>query len=197
MAVKTTAIVLGMLGFALVGGGCSDAKPFARHVKAPQGQSVAQADPRNDPSAQPGAAQGGAPEGANGAGIDSPALHVSKAIAAACGLPPTKAAPNFEFDSTTIAQEDRTLLAGIARCMLEGALRGKKVALIGRADQRGENEYNMTLGESRADSVRRYLHDLGVEHDRIAATSRGELDATGTDEGCWARDRRVDIELAN
>ena len=55
----------------------------------------------------------------------------------------------------------------------------------------------MSLGESRAESVRRYLHDLGVQAERLRATSRGEIDATGTDEGSWARDRRVDIDLAN
>ena len=55
----------------------------------------------------------------------------------------------------------------------------------------------MSLGESRADSVRRYLHDLGVAHERVTASSRGELDAVGTDEAGYALDRRVDIALAD
>jgi peptidoglycan-associated lipoprotein len=53
----------------------------------------------------------------------------------------------------------------------------------------------MTLGGSRAEAVQRYLVDLGVGKDRMRATSRGEMDATGTDEHGWAQDRRVDIEL--
>jgi peptidoglycan-associated lipoprotein len=81
--------------------------------------------------------------------------------------------------------------------MSEGALKGKAVALVGRADARGEMEYNMSLGEARADSVRRYLHDLGVQHERVSATSRGEMDAMGKDETGYALDRRVDIDLAN
>jgi peptidoglycan-associated lipoprotein len=128
--------------------------------------------------------------------IDTAGLHVSDVIAQACGLPRTESAPKFAFDSATIADEDRTILAAIAKCVSEGALRGQALSLIGRADPRGENEYNMSLGESRADSVRRYLHDLGVHPDKVKATSRGEIDAIGNDEASWAQDRRVDIELA-
>ncbi len=54
----------------------------------------------------------------------------------------------------------------------------------------------MTLGESRADTVRRYMQDLGVAREGLRATSRGELDATGTNEDGWAKDRRVDLDVA-
>jgi peptidoglycan-associated lipoprotein len=103
----------------------------------------------------------------------------------------------FDFDSTAIAEQDRSLLTEVARCFSEGPLRGQGLALTGRADPRGEDEYNMALGESRADSVRRYLRDLGVSPQKVQATSRGEIDATGQDEAGWALDRRVDIELAS
>ena len=129
-------------------------------------------------------------------GIDTNGLHIADAIARACNLPRTESAPQFDFDSAAIAPEDLELLAALARCLSEGPLRDKSVDLIGRADPRGEDEYNMSLGESRADSVKRYLHDLGVHPTRVKATSRGELDAMGTDEPTWAKDRRVDIELA-
>jgi peptidoglycan-associated lipoprotein len=122
--------------------------------------------------------------------VHTPGLSVSDRIAQACGI-----APTFEYDSAALGEEDREMLAEIARCLTTGALRGKSVALIGRADARGEPEYNMTLGESRASAVHRYLIDLGVGRDRMRVTSRGEMDATGTDEEGWARDRRVDIEL--
>jgi len=133
---------------------------------------------------------------AKDAAIDTGGLHVSDAIARACGLPRSDNAPRFDFDSATIAPQDRDLLAAIARCVVDGALRGRTLALIGRADPRGEDEYNMSLGESRADTVQRYLHDLGVGPDHVRATSRGKMDAKGTDEPSWATDRRVDIELA-
>jgi peptidoglycan-associated lipoprotein len=125
-------------------------------------------------------------------------LSVSDEIASTCGIPPRtegKVAPSFEFDSAALGDDDRQMLALVAKCLTEGALRGRSVSLVGRADPRGENEYNMTLGGSRANSVQRYMVDLGVGRDKLHPTSRGELDATGTDEAGWAKDRRVDIEL--
>jgi peptidoglycan-associated lipoprotein len=149
-----------------------------------------------EPGGPNDAANAGSAANTANAGVETNGLHVSDAIARACGLPRTESAPRFDFDSTTIAPEDRDLLAAIARCVVDGALRGQSLALVGRADPRGEDEYNMSLGESRADTVQRYLHDLGVRPDHVRATSRGKMDAKGTDEASWAVDRRVDIELA-
>ncbi|WP_394827584.1 OmpA family protein [Pendulispora albinea] len=128
-------------------------------------------------------------------------LRVPSEIVRACDLPQQQAsatfAPKFDFDGATIGPDDRDVLATLARCLSDGALRGRRVTLVGRADARGEAEYNMSLGESRADAVLRYLHDLGVARDRVKTSSRGELDAAGNDEASYALDRRVDIELAN
>ena len=167
-------------------GGCVNKTVPAPPPVTPTGVSAA--DAKTDPATQAGA--GSTP-------IETGGLHVGAAIAAACGLPKQDAAPRFDFDEATIAPEDRDLLSAIARCVSDGPLRGATLALIGRADPRGEGEYNMGLGELRADSVERYLHDLGVHPDHVHATSRGKLDATGTDEETWAKDRRVDIELAS
>src|SRR5262249_7814785 len=131
------------------------------------------------------------------ASVQTAGLHVSDAIARACGLPQMETQASFDFDSAAIGDDDKTLLLAVARCLTEGALQGKNVSLVGRADSRGEDEYNMSLGGTRAEAVRKYLHDLGVQRERLGATSRGEIDATGTDETGWARDRRVDIELMN
>jgi peptidoglycan-associated lipoprotein len=130
-------------------------------------------------------------------GIRTGGLRISDAIVRACNLHTAPPPPMFAFDSATLADQDRTLLAEVAKCFSEGPLRDKGVALIGRADPRGEGEYNMVLGESRADTVSRYLRDLGVAPGRVLATSRGEIDAIGQDEDGWAKDRRVDIELAS
>lgn len=136
--------------------------------------------------------------GAQGPGIETTGLSVSDEIARACGIarPDGKAvAPSFEFDSATLGQDDRDMLALVARCITEGALKGRSVMLVGRTDARGEPEYNMNLGGSRADAVRRYMQDLGVGKDKLTTTSRGELDATGKDDEGWAKDRRVDVQL--
>jgi peptidoglycan-associated lipoprotein len=88
-------------------------------------------------------------------------------------------------------------LKPLAECLSKGALAGRKIRLIGRTDPRGSDEYNMVLGQARANAVSAFLTNLGVPSDRLLTTSRGELDAKGTAEGGWAHDRRVDIELAD
>jgi peptidoglycan-associated lipoprotein len=130
----------------------------------------------------------------------APNLTVSDAIAKACGIAPRggdgkQMQASFDFDSAALQDEDKKLLAEVGKCLTDGPLRGRSVTLIGRADARGESEYNMTLGESRAHAVNRYMVDLGVGKDKMKSTSRGEMDATGTNEEGWRKDRRVDIEL--
>jgi outer membrane protein OmpA-like peptidoglycan-associated protein len=53
----------------------------------------------------------------------------------------------------------------------------------------------MTLGQSRADSVKGYMLGQGMDKAKTDSSSRGAMDATGTDEPTWARDRRVDMML--
>ena len=122
-------------------------------------------------------------------------VNVSDEIRQLCNLPEPKEAPKFEFDTADIGGEDRTILQGVAKCMTDGPLKGKSVRLVGRADARGEQEYNMALGAKRAANVRQFLTSLGVADNRLQQTSRGELDAKGTDEETYRFDRRVDIEL--
>ena len=69
--------------------------------------------------------------------------------------------------------------------------------LVGHADPRGDEEYNYVLGQRRADNVRSAVVDAGMAAASIAATSRGEDDASGSDEQGWAKDRRVDIVLGS
>ncbi len=126
-------------------------------------------------------------------------LNVSGDIAAACGIkatPPNPAAPTFDYDQAELSPGDRAVLDQIATCLTAGALKGKTVDLIGRADPRGTEEYNLGLGSRRASSVSSYLTRLGVPQTQLGVTTRGALDATGSDESGWQQDRRVDIQLA-
>jgi peptidoglycan-associated lipoprotein len=190
MAMK---IVYATLVLALFASGCADKKP---EVVAPNAAAQTAA-PTSDDSSSANTAQTDVGKGGGAPVPVSPNLSVSGEIARACHLEAARATPEFAFDSASIGDEDRVLLGALAKCMSEGALRGKSVELTGRTDPRGETEYNMSLGESRADSVRRYLHDLGVADARLRSTSRGEIDAVGTDEPTWSHDRRVDIDLVN
>ncbi len=104
-------------------------------------------------------------------------------------------APKFGFDDATLPADERSVLHQIATCVTTGPLKGRSLHLVGRADPRGEQEYNMVLGGSRANTVKSYLTQDGVSASMISTTSRGKLDATGTDEQGWQQDRRVDIDL--
>jgi outer membrane protein OmpA-like peptidoglycan-associated protein len=93
--------------------------------------------------------------------------------------------------------EDRDVLDQVAGCLSTGPLHGRTVQLVGRADPRGTEEYNLGLGARRAAGVREYLQHLGVSPGQLSQTTRGALDATGTDEAGWHDDRRVDLRLAS
>jgi peptidoglycan-associated lipoprotein len=124
-------------------------------------------------------------------------MNVSDELARACDLhfSAIAEAPKFDFDKSDLRPDDDEVLEQIAKCVTTGPLRGRSIRLVGRADPRGEVEYNFALGEHRASSVEQYLKGLGVDSSRVKATSRGKLDASGTDEATWQRDRRVDVEL--
>jgi outer membrane protein OmpA-like peptidoglycan-associated protein len=128
----------------------------------------------------------------------SPSLNLSGDLIQLCGIKAaatTKADAKFDYDKDELTADDRNVLDQLAQCLMNGALKGKAVSLIGRADPRGTEEYNMGLGSRRASSVGKYLEHLGVGEPQLAVTTRGALDATGTDESGWAQDRRVDVQL--
>lgn len=124
-------------------------------------------------------------------------LSISAELARACDIRfgDIPQAPKFDFDRSELRAEDGVVLGQIATCLTTGPLAGRSIRLVGRADPRGEIEYNLALGEHRASSVQNYLTTLGVDPGKIVTTSRGKLDATGTDEATWRQDRRVDVDL--
>ncbi|MBI5534989.1 MAG: OmpA family protein [Deltaproteobacteria bacterium] len=123
--------------------------------------------------------------GANGLSIDDAILKLCPAVTP----------PRFDYDSARLKSSFRDTMASLAECMRSGGLRDKEVLLVGHADIRGEEDYNMSLGGRRAQAVRAALQSFGIEERRVDLTSRGALDAIGTDESGWAKDRRVDIKL--
>ncbi|HUN56266.1 MAG TPA: peptidoglycan-associated lipoprotein Pal [Smithella sp.] len=97
---------------------------------------------------------------------------------------------HFDFDKYNIRQNDRTILSRDAAYLLKH----KRVGIVieGNCDERGTAEYNMALGEKRADEAKKYLVNLGVETKRIKTVSYGSekpLDP-GHDEEAWAKNRR-------
>jgi peptidoglycan-associated lipoprotein len=124
---------------------------------------------------------------------DPSSVHVDQAIAEMCSLPRA----SFDFDSTALTPQDRAVLDALSTCFTTGPAKDHSMRLTGHADPRGADEYNLALGQRRADGVADYLHAKGVAEQRTETTSRGELDAEGQDDRGWAADRRVDIVLAD
>jgi peptidoglycan-associated lipoprotein len=125
-------------------------------------------------------------------------IFLSDRLRQACAITTVesvKEAPKFDFDRNAIVAEDRDVLAQVAQCLTTGPLKGRSVRLVGRADPRGTQEYNMALGARRSNAVLKYLSGLGVADPQMSETSRGALDATGNDDAAWRQDRRVDIDL--
>ena len=125
---------------------------------------------------------------------DSPtasAVRISDEIVKACGISEPDA--YFAFDSAHLRPDDTRVLDQVTACFSTGPLKGRTLKLVGHADPRGGSDYNMTLGQSRADSVAGYMLGHGMDRSKTESTSRGAIDATGTDEPTWARDRRVDL----
>ena len=127
----------------------------------------------------------------------SPNLAVSEDLARQCALQvdSRERAPKFDFDNFQLLPEDRDVLDRVATCFTTGPLRGKHLKLVGRADPRGTEEYNLGLGTERANTVRQYLERLGVADAQLAESTRGALDARGHDDTTWREDRRVDLDL--
>jgi peptidoglycan-associated lipoprotein len=125
----------------------------------------------------------------------SGAVQVSIDILKACGL--SDADAYFPFDSAHLEKQDIGPLNTIAICFTTGKLKGRPMKLVGHADPRGATDYNMTLGQFRADGVEVYLEKRGLDKTKMESSSRGALDATGTDEAGWAHDRRVDLTLGS
>jgi len=127
--------------------------------------------------------------GGSGAGAsrDATAGGESTATAVVCRLEPVF----FPYDSSDLDEAARSSLERDARCLKTD--RSRSVVVSGMTDPRGTEEYNLALGERRAQAAKLYLARLGVEDARIAVTSTGEELATGEDESGWVRDRRAEL----
>ena len=96
----------------------------------------------------------------------------------------------FAFDSSELDRSARAAIEAAVECY-RNQNPNVRILLTGACDPRGTEEYNIALGERRAQSVRGYMSSLGMDSSQISVTSVGEEMASGTDEAGWARDRNV------
>ena len=99
----------------------------------------------------------------------------------------------FDYDSITIRPEFQGSIESHARFLT--ANKGKKIAIEGHTDERGGREYNLALGQKRAEAVRRSLSLLGVVDAQVEAVSFGKEKpaAAGASEEAFAKNRRAEI----
>ncbi len=98
----------------------------------------------------------------------------------------------FAFDSSAIDASSKRLLDAYAAWLNGNSV---NTTIEGNCDERGSREYNLALGQRRADSVRDYLVSQGISASRIDTVSFGEEkpECKGSGEACWAQNRRAEI----
>ena len=172
MRMKTPAILIAS-SFALLLGACASQKTAESPQPAPAPQAAAPAPASQaQPVTQPSMAMN--------------PLHDPNSILA-------KRSIYFDFDKSNIKAEYRPLVEAHAGYMTGHA--SATMRIEGNCDERGSREYNLALGQRRADSLRKSMVLLGVSDTRIETISWGEEKprATGHNEAAWSQNRRDDI----
>jgi peptidoglycan-associated lipoprotein len=100
----------------------------------------------------------------------------------------------FDFDSFVVKPEFTGAIDGHAKRL--NAAKGTKIVIEGHTDERGGREYNLALGQKRAEAVQKSLTLLGVSGEQIEAVSFGEERpaAQGSGEAAWSQNRRAEIK---
>ena len=103
----------------------------------------------------------------------------------------------FEFDSNSVKDEYRGMITAHSRYMTADK-KDARIRIEGNCDERGSREYNLALGQRRAEAVKKVMTVLGVQDGRIETISYGEEkpQAMGHDESSWAQNRRADIKYS-
>ena len=146
-------------------------------------------------SAGGGAAAAG---GGTAGGAQSQVATVDLARAGAGGTAmmaaPSQRIVYFDFDSYVVKDEFTGLVDAHAKALV--ANRGKRMVVEGHTDERGGREYNLALGQKRAEAVVRSLELLGAGAQQLEAVSFGEERPAvqGSDEAAWARNRRAELK---
>jgi peptidoglycan-associated lipoprotein len=181
---------------------CASEKPketAAGTAEAPAVAAPAVAAPET--AAPAAAAQAAAAPAAETPAAASPAVAEKAAPAAAAGIDQlndqnsilSNRSTHYPFDVSVVQEDDKPLVQAHAKYLSEHS--ELNVRLEGNCDERGSNEYNLALGQRRADSVKKMLQLGGAKASQIKTVSYGEEKpkATGHNEDSWKQNRRTDI----
>ena len=128
-----------------------------------------------------------------GRAIEKPESSAAAETPQAPAGAPAQRSVYFDFDRFDIKDEYRALIEANARYLRDNA--NARAAIQGHADERGSREYNIGLGQRRAESVMKALVLLGARENQLEAVSFGEEKPVCTEprEDCWQRNRRAEI----
>ncbi len=100
----------------------------------------------------------------------------------------------FDYDSFVVKEDFRSLIESHAKVLASN--KGKRMVVEGHTDERGGREYNLALGQKRAEAVAKSLALLGANDAQLEAVSFGKERpvATGSDEASWAKNRRAELK---
>ena len=159
--------------------------------------------PIDDKGAATAAAGGATTSGVGGSGVGGTTAS-GGAVGTGAGGSPLRDPANilskrsvyFDFDSFVVKDEFRPLVEAHARYLV--ANRGTRMIIQGNTDERGSREYNIALGQKRADAVKRTMTLLGAQEAQIETVSFGKEKPKnpGHDESAWVENRRADIVYA-
>jgi peptidoglycan-associated lipoprotein len=141
--------------------------------------------------ARPGAGSGsGSSAGAAQSQVAPVDLTKTDTVAATANLPKLV---YFDFDSFTVKDEFRNVVESNAKVLV--ADKQKRLSIEGHTDERGGREYNLALGQKRAEAVAKSLALLGASGGQVEAVSFGKERpaAQGSDEAAWAKNRRAEL----
>jgi peptidoglycan-associated lipoprotein len=155
--------------------------------------------PIDDKSGTGGAGTGQAAGGAGQTGVVPPSQQVTTVTndaraEASANEALTKRSIYFDLDSDAVTEASKPVVQAHARYMVANP--SIKATIQGNTDERGSREYNLALGQRRAEAVKKLLNVLGVNNAQMESVSFGEEKprAQGHDETAWAENRRVDIQ---
>jgi len=171
---RTAVLTLGAL--ALLAAGCSTPVPVSENKDVPV------------------ESRSGTAPGAGGAGAGTPQSQVATVDLGKAAALPASRIVYFDFDSFAIKDEFRPLIEANAKVLT--TVKTKRVAIEGHTDERGGREYNLALGQKRAEAVARAMALMGVGETQMEAVSFGKERpaAQGSDEAAWAKNRRAELK---
>ncbi len=183
MKMKKTIIFLCLIIFVLAYAGCAE-----KHLTKSDGSTSAQKESAIKQNEQPG--MGGTSANQEESAKRSIGKEQTTMEPAVSQVTADLKDIHFDFDQYSIGQEDRKILSSHADYLLKNKM--VKIVIEGNCDERGTTEYNLALGDRRAQEARKFLVNSGVDQKRIKTTSYGKERPFDPDhnEEAWAKNRR-------